>query len=464
MTELCSIMFFLITVGGLKKWITLWYFRITFIQVFGVLFLYLWTEACAECWLEPTVFEVVSRNGEYLARVIPSEGYLTWRAEVCLNSGGDSGKSLWHREMDGGFPLEAKVSDDGRYVVTMGTHGGDGNGDGEVSLLSSQGAVSKFALEDFAPISFPQSVYGFEGNMAFLFNDRQSRFWRTYNIHFFYSYRGEDLFCLWLDWAEKWICWGCNDGKLRTITDELARALNQEGREGALDNASNQRESAADLNFLSRMGHPDDRPLLLRWLNDTSFFTGLATISTRGLPTNLGLSSSSYKRREAERFLENFYKRSGSSKSNGKALSLKFFGILRGQVHLADFRSQFVGELRIILVPTTFASDHWSEGEPLLVLSNEMNSPSLLASSAGVQRGSRSMAPIGFEIATLTPGNYRIKVFARPPSEPALHGGVGVHGVREWQNVESPLIRILAGRVTEGIHLLCREGGGERIR
>lgn len=114
------------------------------------------------------------------------------------------------------------------------------------------------------------------------------------------------------------------------------------------------------------------------------------------------------------------------------------------------------------LVPTTIAFDRWSERQPSPFLSWKLDESTISDQSSGIRVGPPSMLSIGFESSTLTPGFYRVKVIATGPSPPGSSGGGGrAPGERVWENAESPLVRIMAGRVTDGIHMLCRDGGGE---
>lgn len=99
-----------------------------------------------------------------------------------------------------------------------------------------------------------------------------------------------------------------------------------------MDLAKNHRESAADLNFLSRLRHTEDKVFLLRWLNDPSFYTVFAVSSILGPSKVYMLTSNSYKRLRAERFFRIYRSKQDLSYLDLLQGSPKHLGVLIGQV------------------------------------------------------------------------------------------------------------------------------------
>src|SRR5262249_27581982 len=148
--------------------------------------------------------------------------------------------------------------------------GGIGYGDDIVAIYNRSGRLRAYSLEQIAPL--PESKQDLSGR-SWAYQERfshstSSRHWRENSIQFFYNEAGQNLFCLWLDWDNRWVIWQLSDGKMIPGSVGLIKQLNTEGRRFALTNLNSGEFASAALNFLGRQRHEDDRHIIEAWLDD----------------------------------------------------------------------------------------------------------------------------------------------------------------------------------------------------
>ena len=112
--------------------------------------------AVADQWMAPRGFERRSANGEFVARVTPSNqeerrkaGEAVRRAEcVVSKAGAAAGEVLWKVVLSNEVsPTDVMVSDDGRYVVTFDNWYGAGKGQDVLAFYDAAGQRKKYSLE-----------------------------------------------------------------------------------------------------------------------------------------------------------------------------------------------------------------------------------------------------------------------------------------------------------------------------
>jgi hypothetical protein len=273
----------------------------------------------------------------------------------------------------------------------------------------------------------------------------------------FITDHGQLLFCLWLDWDERWVAWNMADGALVTLASRQIQRLNLLERDRALAEIKSGKAGTDAYNFLGRTKVAEDRVLIEEWLNDTTYGTGSIQSSSSESPqASFTYISRSDKREEADRILARW---DGLLKDRSPIMHDNYFflGTIRGQVHLAQKPPQ-QGALRLYLVPTETPLQNWAEREPQQYLTADLAAlgPYGYENGKHVRVGLDEM--VNFMIYGVTPGKYRLKAvldIGEPFCDPKAV--VCLPAAGDYVSVSSPIIEIKKGAVTEGVRLECTE-------
>lgn len=184
--------------------------------------------ALADQWGIPEpVREVTSANGRYLLRLVSGVPFgrgATSQAIVVERSSDSPDRVVARLALENRVaPVDAYVTDDGRYVVTLDDWDRVGYGDAVAAFYNHQGLIKKYALEEMLagvdglgerPTSrelwsrFPHSV--------------SSRWWRDTRMVFVRGAGVQARLAIWLSWAADWLVWRCDDGRsVRTNPEEV---------------------------------------------------------------------------------------------------------------------------------------------------------------------------------------------------------------------------------------------------
>ena len=426
----------------------------------------------ADSWLPPTPFEVRSENGQFIAHVIPASK--NSKATLVVSAiKGQRTNELWRAILSNDVaPTEVAVSDEGASVVTMDNWGRAGYGGDVVAVYGPSGQKAKYSLEQFAPPPKPSpfsreryvltSIHGdYEGKIP---HSTSSRHWRLNSINFFYRDAGEVLYCLWLDWDQRWVVWRMSDGKLRKITADLVKNLNVEGRRRALQSAKIGSDPSAALHFLGRLRHPEDRPLVEAWLRDREFSSGsTTTFSSETSKSSFCFNASSYKRQEAESILACWDGLTTNISFMGEVENYRYLGSVKGKVSLGAAPKKGDGILRLYLIPTSIPLTNWANIRPEHYLIADLRSDFPIDFSGQTIRDLQLGPSINFALNGITAGHYRLKAvwnktapFTRPETIVCLpHPG-------DCESASSPLIYVKRGEIVDGVQVECTTPAGNQ--
>jgi hypothetical protein len=350
--------------------------------------------------------------------------------------------------------------------------GGVGYGDDVVAVYGPDGQKAKYSLEDFAPPPKPppSSTLGFSlttihgGYEGKFTHSTSSRHWRRYSIYFFYRDAGEVLFCLWLDWDKRWVAWQMTDGKLRKVAADLANNLNAEGRRRALQQARIGSNSSAALNFLGRLRHREDRPLIEAWLRDKEFSTGSTTTysSDKSRPSCC-FTAYSYKRQEAENILSCWDGLTTNISVVGSVENYHYLGTVKGRVSLNAAPKKGNGTLRLYLIPTAVPLEKWSASQPEHYLVADFDEGFPVQFEDGKIRDFPLGRSVDFAFYGVTAGNYRLKaVWNKMPPLTKAETIVCLPHLGDYESIRSPLISVKGGKVLEAPLIECITPAGQK--
>jgi hypothetical protein len=415
---------------------------------------------CADSWFPPTPFVAVSENGQFVAHVTPAS--TNSKATVVVSAiKGQRTNELWRATLSNhSCPTEVFVSDDGSGVVSLDNWGGVGYGDDVVALYGPGGQKAKYSLEEFAPppkpkpdsSGFPLTPIhgGYEGKFT---HSTSSRHWRRYSIEFFFRVGSDVVFCIWLDWDKRWVVWQVVDGKLRKVTADLTKTLNAEARRRALQQARSGTDSSAPLNFLARLGHSEDRPLIEAWLRDKDFSTGSKTSysSDKSKPSFFCWMAYSHKRKEAEKILSCWDGLTTNTSDMENVENYHYLGTVKVRVLLEAPPKKGGGMLRLYLIPAAVPLDKWSASQPehYLIADLDNNFPVVF------QDGKITDFPLTRTVDAafygVTAGDYRLKaVWNKAPPIANAKTIVCLPRSGDFESISSPVISVKRGQVSDG--------------
>jgi hypothetical protein len=245
------------------------------------------------------------------------------------------------------------------------------------------------------------------------------------------------------------------DGALMTVTPRQTERLNLLERDEALEEIKSGKADAGAYNFLGRTKLKEDRALIEEWLTDTTFGSGSRSTSSSEKPElSFTYTSSSYKRREADRILSRW---DGIADDRlGSHDDYRFLGTVRGQVHLGR-PAQKQGTLRIYLIPAETPLAKWAERQALQYLTADLShGPYRFENGTSVYTdvGER----VDFMIYGVTPGQYRLKVIWDKSAPFCDRETVlCLSGPGDYVSIASTVFEAKKGLETERISIECAE-------
>jgi hypothetical protein len=423
--------------------------------------------AHGDSWLPAREFNTVSENGQFVARVIPATTNSKPLIVVSAIKGPRTNE-LWRATLSNKTcPVTVYLWDEGTGLVTLDNWGAGGYGNDVVAFYGPNGQKASYSLEQLAP---PDNLSGSGNETSSLLANRRafdgkfphstsSRHWRRNSLYFFYQHAGEVLFCLWLDWDNRWLVWQLSDGKLRQVPEALATSLNTEGRMRALQHRDSRIDAHAALDFLGRLRHSEDRPLIEARLRDRDFFTGSrTTYSSEATKPSFCFTAYSSKRQEADHILSRWDDRTTETSAMGNSEHYHFLGTVSGRIILDAAPKKGEGTLRLYLIPESIPLEKWSETQPEHYLIADLlnNFPTMFEEQT--TKNFPLTKQIAFEIYGVTPDNYRLKaVWNKTPPWTQPDTAICIPHDGDFESIRSPVISVKKGQIADGINLECKQ-------
>jgi len=417
--------------------------------------------ALADSWMPAKEFEATSANGKFVARILL--GTRQTNAQAVVYSVRTNGRrELWHVQLTNRVaPSRVFLADDGAALVTTDNWGPSGYGNEVVVIYNTKGLLANYSLEQFAPppagfVSSSSSIFDRDEPYRGKFiHSVSSRHWSAYSKKRFFRDDGRLLFCLWLDWDQRWVAWNMADGALMAVTPRQTERLNLLERDQALQEIKSGKADAGAYNFLGRTKLKEDRALIEEWLTDTRFGSGSRSTSSSEKPElSFTYTSSSDKRREADRILSRW---DGIADDRpGWHDDYHFLGTVRGQVNLGR-PSECQGTLRIYLIPAETPLAKWAERRPQQYLTADLSrGPYRFENGRSVYTDVDER--VNFMIYGVTPGKYRLKVIWDRAAPFCHHETVlCLPGPGDYVSIASTVFEAKKGLETERISIECTE-------
>jgi hypothetical protein len=353
----------------------------------------------------------------------------------------ETGQQLWTATLSNKVsPVEALVSDDGKYVVTLDNWHRVGYGEDVVAFYGKGGQVKKYSLEEIAgdiaeglgPVRFFQL---FDHSVS-------SRMWRHRSLIFFDGAGESTSFGIWLNWAQRWFVWDLSDGSEVELVGDVLKHWNEKGRQWAREQlqlpevggkppyevmkkwneeamAWSRRKSARYGNkltacrYLAFLENPDDRPLLEHALSSTernqNWDMELRITADRALAIHDGVAEDfqSFRQRPLE--------------DDPKYYLL---GAIKLEIRLPEQPAD-KGQVYVSIFPESVARENWRNAT-----AEHRLGKSLASSSANTEDGVLELS-----IGPVRAGKYWVKT---------VWDKVGPHefnlfsyeGMREWRNLK----------------------------
>ena len=440
----------------------------------AVLLIYLFcVDLFADQWAPASTRDYASENGKYVVQVIPARDRDKPSATVFSVTNGKR-KKMWQTNLiNSTAPVEAALSDDGNSLVTFDNWGGVGYGTNVVVIYSKKGMLKSFSLENFAPEpkekktkykSREVKVGVFEisgsgvlpGYHSLFSHSISSRNWRQDSLSFFYQETSGLMFCLWLDWDQRWVAWQMNDGSIVKVSGEQTRRWNAEGRKRSLLEAKKPDPSSNSLNFLGRLKNPEDRQYIEKQLKDPVFSPSTRQSSSSTTQKfEFQFRSSSWKRSQADQILsrwDGLLPEISLNSHDGE--SIKLLGTVEASVMFPAAPKKGEGTIRAYLIPANTPLVQWSKTTPEHYLVGDLRSLYPYDFTNGKVQSAQLDQQIRLSFLTVTPGDYRLKIIwfrNEPASESEKIFKLPSKG--DYESVDSPIITVRAGQVVKDIQV-----------
>jgi hypothetical protein len=333
-----------------------------------------------------------SDNGKFTAHLTYAREGKPARLEV-RPAGDKAAPPLWTATLTSApRPMTVLLSDDGRHAVTVDSWRGYGSGDDVLAFYDKTGQLKRYSLDQLLEAqNVPKDKWPAESQIG--------RVWRGTTL--LDDHEGSLLLAIEFKRAGRWVAWHARTGKVANVDDRLAARWGVLPLERARRTAAGDRFSVLALLELAQRKHPQDRPLIERWLHSKRFDQYLGHRDTPfGEPTEwLQLSR---ERQDADYALRLF-----DGKSRDAESPYVYLGVIRGTIKLPSPPTDAKARVHVYLLPESVATDGWRTSDPLHHLHIDPNAPRRRPEGANANAAD---VPLDIRFVGVDPGRYWIKV------------------------------------------------------
>lgn len=461
--------------------------------ILPLLILSIWFSAAyADSWCPPTTFEVSSQNKKIVVVVTPGTEKQSTRLDVFSVEKGKR-KLLWSANApEQETPLGVEVPNDGKHIITFDNIGHAGYGDYVVVIYSPKGLIKHYSLEEmFPPKPSEQKVikdldeidrlsrmhnpkkedrqklatlletynhkdicidigeeFYFENKFS---HSTSSRWWRENSVGFFND--RETSYGLWVPWDNRWLVWNLDTGQRVSLTAEQIQEWNSRTREIILTRIKNKEVNKADYKFLGKLKCAEDKPLIMKLLDNPNFHTtsehSYASGDTK--PKFTYLAQSDY-RLMADQILAHWETGEPVNPMDKDREPNHYLGAVNFTITYQAVPRKQDGFLSIFLVPLNSQSEAQPIQKLIVDLSNNYPREYFCRKKSGLTE------QVNFAIRDTTPGSYKVKVLwdkVAPFDTDKNH--VFRPSPGDYISSNEPIVTISPGKTIEGISINCKE-------
>jgi hypothetical protein len=421
----------------------------------------------------PTECEVFSENERIVGHITPASSRLVRRGLGVFEPPGFSREMvkpaklrvysvetgnrtlLWEADLDNEVsPGEVYVSDDGEYAVTLDNWGNAGYGNNVLALYGRDGLIRKYSLEEIFGQRWKSGAEYFRKKFR---HTASSRWWRYNSIEFFD--RSDGLFCIWIDWEERWLAWELESGEGVEGSKEQVLRWSKRAREQMLSLIEEGEGHLKPYEFLGKMKMPEDKPLMEGLLKDSKFCTATDTGRVGGGGVGFRYCSWSDWRVAGDRILSNWENSRGPGdyvEKEGICVDEKytFLGSLNLTVSYAEAPREGEGYLRMHVIPSDSKPSErgGSKADAYLIADLDFGH----AYDKDGSRYSRLGKSVNFSIRGVRPGRHEV-VAVWDRMAPFCHEDsiacVGQSG--DFVSLKSTEVDVKAGEAVENVSISC---------
>lgn len=347
--------------------------------------------ALADSWTAPHTFEETAGNGKFIAVIVPAQRGKPGRPTLEVFKLEDQKRaSQWRVELSNAVsPMEALVTDDGQYAVTLDNHARVGYGDDVVAIYGKIGQIKKYSMETIAgELVGNQRARG----MWDLFpHSTSSRWWRQNSISSLEGAGDEARFALWLPWAHRWCVWKLSDGTIEKLDKDALKKWNDFGSRWA---HAQLEELKANQRRAERLGLHDR--LQENPVTACQYLGFLKSPDDRKLLESLLQSEDADIRSAADKSLAMLDGADLKVDENFEETGVSRLGTVKVDVKLPHKPADFEGTFHTYIFPDSVKVDAWRDAWP--------------AYYSGVRFASISESAIDVKATAMKPGRYWVKV------------------------------------------------------
>jgi hypothetical protein len=330
-------------------------------------------------------------------------------------------------------PVEALVSEDGQFVVTLDNWGSIGYGDDVLAIYCQFGQIAEYSLEEI--VGDVANRQGTDSLFQLIDHSVSSRHWRNHSLMFIDGVGDSASFGIWLDWVGQWFVFRLSQGSRVNANGDTLKRWNAKGQGWAREQlqlppiggkpstkimrewteeaqAWSQRKSAryqskiTACRFLARLRDPDDRPVLEHALASSEVNVNwemeLRTTADRGLAIHDGIAHD--------------FRTSNPDDSR----SYYRLGAIELRIRLPE-RTASEGQVYVSIFPETVSLDNWRTAH-----AEHRTGASLRSSSAQIEDRALKLT-----VRPVSPGKYWAKAVwdTKGPYDYDLYH---YEGMEEW--------------------------------
>lgn len=418
--------------------------KIILLTIFFTVFTFFQLKAS---WIPQMDYTRVSENGLYKVKVTVPEKDLNLPSEILtFKKNGDDWDRSWDvLAINKEEPMRAQISNDGKYVVTVGNWYGRDKGNDEVVVYREGKMLNHYSLVQLLGGHYRPKVWSSGGSE-----------WLINSIQFFYE---DKQFCIWLDFRRKWVVVNLEDGNLVKPSVKDQFKYRERARKLCFEKIKRGRGYIEPYyHIIARFLKPEDRPMFEDMLKRP--FQSIRC--QRGMDRNFHYWYYNRYRELAEMALDALDKKKNDAIIDFKRnKDYKRLGSLEMLATFDNAPKKGEGVIMIWLEPITDAKNNSEKNkrpDHAMGIELEWQFP------FDKKKKEESLdMPVIIVMYGVTPGKYKIR-------GAWIKDKKMIHQVYEcWNSKErititpSPTVDIRAGKITEGVKISFKDSGVDKV-
>jgi hypothetical protein len=402
--------------------------------------------ASADSWAGPQQRDILSANGQFMARVTPADKKQPPQVVMHKPDGRQGWTPVWKTDLSNAdAPVDAMVTDDGQHVVTLDNWHRMGFGAEVIAFYDRTGQRKRHSFEQMI------AAAGVEKEAQRVSRSVSSRWWRNDAITLLDVHDGRTRLAIYPDWCRQWLTWDVATGEFLKPTAGDVKRLDDAARKRVLADLARGAEVESAAKFLGRLKRPEDRAALVQLLGHAGY-TRSRSSSSGGDPDYY--TAENRGRATADAALVEFDGRPALEQR-----SYAYLGRVHGAVRVKTLPKEPQPTVGVYLVPADAPADRWAAADPVHRLRMDLGEHV----TSRFTRANIVDNTIPFRFECVTPGRYWVKA-VYDSAEPYCKEGDGVclPTAGDFESADRTVIEVTAGQTATAPPVDCTTGVGAK--